>query len=123
MQDGFLFDRDDDKQRGFRCDSLDRNNPKLKLKWVWGQSTRGNWKKRVPCQCSEANFGDGWTLKCVFWHTYYDANISRFGKSIGDIGGHCEVDSKKYKTRIECQIAIEKEFLRVINQAKKDFYK
>ena len=38
--------------------------------------------KRLPGQISEADLGDGFLLEAVYWHTNYEARMTRYGESM-----------------------------------------
>ncbi len=74
MQDDFLFDDDDPKQRGVGCDALCADDKRLKFKWTWHPFGRGKGKVE-PGQCSIANLENGWNLEATFWHTNYSVSV------------------------------------------------
>lgn len=109
MQDHFLFDDDDPKQRGKGCDALCRQDPRLKFDWKWmDHSARG---KGVPCQISEAKLRDGWTLRAIFWHTQYEASVERHRETVANFETHFDYEpEKRLLTRLDAQLKSEELF-------------
>ncbi len=100
MQDRFLFDDGDPKQRGAGCDRLGTKKDGLALRWIWGRVCDRSWPRgskelkdtrRTPGQSCYASLGKGWELSAIFWHTdyeavvrHYDNRITSWNKSVGD---------------------------------------
>jgi len=80
MQDHFLFDDDDAKQRGRGCDRLGTKKDGCALRWTWDKYG----KKRIgkPNQCCYAEVGKGWQLEVTFWHTMYEAEVRQTGEHV-----------------------------------------
>jgi len=79
MQDHFLFDDADPKQRGKGCDRLGtKKDDHLAVKWTWDK----NGKKGKPRQCCYAALGKGWALEVIFWHSCYEAGVTFCGDSM-----------------------------------------
>ena len=116
MQEHFLFDDDDPKQRGYGCDALRPKDERLKFKWQWIQQRRlcgRKGKDRKPCQCSEAVLKDGWVLETTFWHTEYEAEVNRHGERVVSYCiRHDEVTKAEPAliTRIDAQLKAEQLF-------------
>ncbi len=117
MQDGFLFDDGDPKQRGHGCDVLNPKDRRLKFKWQWVRRNRLSGvsrsdTRRLPCQCSEAVLKNGWTLEATFWHTDYEAEVNRHDRSISSyhIRLRDEIPGSILVTRIDAQIKAEELF-------------
>ena len=99
MQDHFLFDDADPKQRGKGCDKLGSSDDGLQFKWRWVQVRMCSWapsdprqrsNARRPCQTCEAGTvritglpSEGrFELKAIFWHTEYEAVVTWNGEYI-----------------------------------------
>lgn len=104
MQEHFLFDDEDPKQRGRGCDALQAEDAHLKFHWRWPLRTserlsssrkivkriengthifgRQYLQERAPCQISEAVLENGWCLETVFWHFDYEARVERYGEKV-----------------------------------------
>ncbi len=78
MQDRFLFDDSNSKQRGRGCDRLGSKKDGLVLKWTWEK----NGKEGKPGQCCYAEIGKGWAAVVTFWHTNYEARLEHYDHSI-----------------------------------------
>ncbi len=112
MQDGFLFDSDDPKQRGVGCDSLCADDKRLKFKWAWNPFHG----KGIPCQCSDAELENGWSFQAVFWHKRYEARVKRYGHHVGtyDIrSDESTPESPTLLTRIDAQLKAEELFKKI----------
>lgn len=125
MQDGFLFDDNDPRQRGKGVDRKGTKKDGLKLKWSWTRVCERSWfpgskelkdNRRTPGQVCFAEYGD-FLCKVIFWHTHYEARIEHCGELLlyhdKDTG-----DSKKGEvlvTRLQAQLKAE--------QLLVDFYK
>ena len=125
MQDEFLFDDNDSKQRGHGVDVLRQKDDGLKADWKW---TRGHGAKmpetnrRCVGQTSEAEVGENITLEAIFWHTYYEATVFWVDNVIASYGGYDE--KPLILTRIAAQRKAEelarqfiKEFLQELGKA------
>ena len=122
MQDHFLFDDDDPKQRGFGCDALQPKDERLKFKWQWIQERRLSWSrgdhrkksnKRSPCQCSEAVLKNGWVLETTFWHTEYEASVEHYDETVVSYRTRYDEETKSEPpllTRIDAQLKAEQLF-------------
>ncbi len=118
MQDHFLFDDSDPKQRGHGCDSLSSKDKRLKFKWQWIHRNRLSGvgksdKRRLPCQCSEAVLKNGWLLEATFWHCDYEAEIQYYGNMV--LSYHIRYDEKikgepPLFTRLDAQLKAEQLF-------------
>ena len=123
MQDHFLFDDDDPKQRGKGCDALCANDPRLKFKWVWPQSFRwlggDQYAKKPdkipqPGQLSETALENGWCLRAVFWHSDYEAEVERHGNNVESYHvGHDKATKGRpaLLTRLDAQLKAEELFM------------
>jgi hypothetical protein len=79
MQEHFLFDSDDAKQRGKGCDKLGSKKDGLSLRWSWKKYPKA---KNRPNQCCYAELGKGWSLEVIFWHSNYEAQVRHVGEHI-----------------------------------------
>lgn len=134
MRSQWLFDDDNAKERGVGCDAICNKNPQLIFKWKW-TITRGRYAKsrklvkyvvngnhifqrrriivHVPCQTSHAKLKNGWTLKALFWHTMYEARVSKNGEHISSYMLEPDEATKKdlaLLTRLDAQLMAEKLF-------------
>jgi hypothetical protein len=78
MQDGFLFDDRDSKQRGYGVDALHQDDDGLKAHWQWTRGRGAGMSKtnrRCVGQVSEAEVGDKILLRVIFWHRYYEIEM------------------------------------------------
>lgn len=108
MQDGFLFDDNDPKQRGHGVDALRENDDGLKADWKW---TRGrgagmpDTNRRCIGQTSEAEVGENIVLCVVFWHSYYEAEVYWYDNCVidYDIDPRDGDNSSALLTRIDAQ--------------------
>lgn len=122
MQDHFLFDDNDSKQRGKDCDALCSEDKRLKFKWLWTEdcyrsggpsAETAAGLKRSPGQCSEAILKNGWRLEVTFWHTDYDAEVGRYGRVVESYHIHYDEGTKKEPvliTRLNAQLKAEQLF-------------
>lgn len=118
MQDHFLFDSDDPKQRGKGCDRLGSKKDGLALRWYWGRVCDRSWsrgdknledKRRTPGQCCYAELGKGWSLVVTYWHSNYEAatryngdDVRNFNKDRGD-----KYPGAMLVTRLQAQLKAE----------------
>ncbi len=122
MQDHFLFDDGDPKQRGKGCDVLCRDDKRLKFKWMWNRDCENSGgpdsntkagQKRSPGQCSEAILENGWSLEATFWHTEYAANVERSRRPIASYCVNYDSGTKgkpPLLTRLDAQLKAEQLF-------------
>jgi len=122
MQDHFLFDDNDPKQRGKSCDALCPEDKMLKFKWRWITEKELSWypndprnksKKRRPCQCSEAILENGWRLEATFWHTDYATDVERYGNTVINYHRNYDEGTKENPpllTRLDAQLKAEQLF-------------
>ena len=122
MQNHFLFDSDDPKQRGFGCDALVHKDKRLKFKWMWTKDCCNSGgpsfktkvgQKRSPGQCSEANLKNGWSLEATFWHCDYEAEVNHYDSAV--VSYHIRYDEETKTespllTRIDAQLKAEQLF-------------
>ena len=106
MQDHFLFNDSDQKQRGNGCDALCADDPRLKFKWMWTEGRQG---KRTPRQVSEAVLENGWSLKAIFWQFGYEARVERYGDSIESFMDRWGT-GPRLVTRLDAQLKAEELF-------------
>lgn len=111
MQDGFLFNDDDPKQRGVGCDALCPDDKRLKFKWTWNPFLG----KDKPSQVSEVKLENNWELEVTFWHKYYEACVNCRGELIKTY--RVEIDDEFFKgwipllTRLDAQLKAEEMFI------------
>jgi len=135
MQEGFLFDCEDDKQCGIGCDALYPKDKRLKFKWKWplgykwlGGEKHSKKETIIMGGKSEADLKNGWSLEVQFWHLDYEATVERYGNTVASFGCFCsreDVEKAKKKgiallTRLDAQIKAEELFeslgIDIINQ-------
>jgi hypothetical protein len=125
MQDDFLFDDENEKQRGFGVDNLCDDDPRLRFKWEWpstfkhisGKKYESKQSKK-PQQVSKAKLQNGWELEAIFWHLDYEARVNRYGESVDHFGcfaSRKEVGKMKKRglallTRLDAQLKAEELF-------------
>ena len=117
MQDHFLFNDDDPKQRGHGIDVVRKKGDGLKADWKW---TRGrgaqmpHTNKRCIGQVSEAEISEAVTLEAIFWHTHYEAAVNRLGENLAaysvdprdarrDFDNRFEEEGRPLLTRVDAQ--------------------
>ena len=113
MQDGFIFDGDDPKQRGHGVDSLRQEGDKLKANWQWTRGRGARMPDTNRCcvgQTSEAEIGENILLKAIFWHSYYEARVSWCDDSVisYDVSPRDNDDRSPLLTRVDAQRKAEK---------------
>ncbi len=110
MQDGFIIDDQDPKQRGHGPDRMGSRRDGLNYLWRW-INTSGDGrplgtkskKPRVPCQICEARLprmkglpGEPYIrLEVIFWHTNYEARLRIRDSNV--------VSSEGFQTRLGAQ--------------------
>lgn len=111
MQDDFLFDSADPKERGVGCDAICSDDKRLKYKWEW----HGN----SPCQLTVAKLGRNWELRTVFWHTDYEARVEfgdEFIKRYHGVVGDEFSDREVLVTRLDAQLKAEQLFGELVKE-------
>lgn len=106
MQDHFLFDDNDARQRGKGCDKLGHRGDGLALIWTWERYG----KKGKPSQTCYAEIGKGWCLKVIFWHTNYEARVEHVDSGIRNYNVDVGDDKRRGKilvTRLQAQLKAE----------------
>ncbi len=106
MQDHFLFDDCDPKQRGKNCDRMGTKKDGLKLNWLWGSH---RYEKKAGQIC-RAKMGEGFVLQAIFWHTNYEALVSWYGDTIVNWSKdyHDDYGGEVLVTRLQAQLMAEK---------------
>lgn len=111
MQDNFLFDSADPKERGVGCDAICSDDKQLKYKWEW----YGN----SPCQLTSAKLGCDWELQTIFWHTDYEAEVNFGDKTIKRYYGRFNdefSDGEVLVTRLDAQLKAEQLFGELVKE-------
>jgi hypothetical protein len=107
MQDNFLFNDNDKRQRGHNCDALCSKDSRLKFKWNWYYVKNG---KHLPCQKSIAYLKNGWSLEVLFWHTEYSAEVRKNGNDVDNYNIRYDETTKKMPAllnRLDAQLKSE----------------
>lgn len=124
MQDHFLFDSDDPKQKGVGVDRLGGKKDGLILKWMWGSKHYG-WKPeyaKQPQQNCTTSFGD-YQLTVTFWNSNYEVGLSTIGNAIGhNIFIQAGIELDKIYTRLDGQKLAERLFI-VFHESNKELIK
>lgn len=123
MQDHFLFNDSDPKQRGQGCDALCTDNPSLKFRWRWTawrnyryviiDGKKKRIENRAPSQISEARLKDGWILRAVFWHSCYGTEVNRYDERVAHYNIEWNQGTKENPpllTRLNAQLKAEELF-------------
>ena len=113
MQDHFLFDDDDYKQRGIGCDKLGTKKDGLKFKWSWERKGKGK-----PNQCCYAEVTRLWGLEVIFWHCEYEAGVRHCDDMIVHWHKHYDdtYPGKVLVSRLQAQLKAEQLMLEICSE-------